>query len=328
MTFKAIVGRGSSIVKLKENIRYLYFIFILAAFGIGFYFREPLFAAAQNMLKPYKEAVDFSGNSLEENGSAAGNVSGGDAAQVLSGNDAAGDVSDGDGMVQTDVSGEDDSLPEDVSGGDGFEDEEGQPAWEYVTVDETWFDDALFIGDSRTVGMSEYGSLPNATFYASTGLTVYKLFTAEIVPVEGGRQKITIEEALQERQFAKIYLMIGINEMGTGTVETFMEKYTEVVAKLQELQPDAVIYLQAIMRVSCERSAKGDYINNEGIDLRNEEIAKLADNEKIFYLDVNSVICDEEGGLEKSYTFDGVHLMAKYVSIWKQFLMEHAVKFN
>lgn len=328
MTFKAIVGRGSSIVKLKENIRYLYFIFILAAFGIGFYFREPLFAAAQNMLKPYKEAVDFSGNSLEENGSAAGNVSGGDAAQVLSGNDAAGDVSDGDGMVQTDVSGEDDSLPEDVSGGDGFEDEEGQPAWEYVTVDETWFDDALFIGDSRTVGMSEYGSLPNATFYASTGLTVYKLFTAEIVPVEGGRQKITIEEALQERQFAKIYLMIGINEMGTGTVETFMEKYTEVVAKLQELQPDAVIYLQAIMRVSCERSAKGDYINNEGIDLRNEEIEKLADNEKIFYLDVNSVICDEEGGLEKSYTFDGVHLMAKYVSIWKQFLMEHAVKFN
>ena len=315
-------------MKLKENIRYLYFIFILAAFGIGFYFREPLFAAAQNILKPYKEAVDFSGNSLEENGSAAGNVSGGDAAQILSGNDAAGDVSDGDDMVQTDVSGEDDSLPEDVSGGDGFEDEEGQPAWEYVTVDETWFDDALFIGDSRTVGMSEYGSLPNATFYASTGLTVYKLFTAEIVPVEGGRQKITIEEALQERQFAKIYLMIGINEMGTGTVETFMEKYTEVVAKLQELQPDAVIYLQAIMRVSCERSAKGDYINNEGIDLRNEGIAKLADNQKIFYLGVNSVICDEEGGLEKSYTFDGVHLMAKYVSIWKQFLMEHAVKFN
>lgn len=304
-------------MKLKENIKYLYFIFILAVFGVGFYFREPLSAAARNMLEPYKEAVDFSENSLEENGSAAGDVSGGDSAQILSGGDAAaGDVSGGEGTVQADV-----------SGGDGFENEAGQPAWEYMTVDETWFDDALFIGDSRTVGMSEYGALTNATFYASTGLTVYKLFTAEIVPVEGGRQKITIEEALQERRFAKIYLMIGINEMGTGTVETFMEKYTEVVAKLQELQPDAIIYLQAIMRVSSERSAKGDYISNEGINLRNEEIAKLADNEKIFYLDVNSVICDEEGGLEKSYTFDGVHLMAKYVSIWKQFLMEHAVKF-
>ncbi|MDE6064106.1 MAG: acylhydrolase [Lachnospiraceae bacterium] len=306
-------------MKLKENIKYLYFIFILAAGGVVFYFREPLSVAAQNVLKPYRQAVDFSGNS------------------VLADETDEEDVSDGDGLAQSvsegdaigDISGGDSGMPEDVSGGDGMENEaEPQPAWEYMEVDETWFDDALFIGDSRTVGMAEYGGLDNATFYASTGLTIYKLFTAEIVPVEGSKQKITIEEALGQRQFAKIYLMIGINEMGTGTVETFMDKYTEVVARLQELQPDAVIYLQAIIRVSSERSAKGDYIHNEGINLRNEEIAKLADNEKIFYLDVNPVICDEDGGLEKSYTFDGVHLMAKYISIWKEFLMEHAVKFN
>ena len=156
-------------------------------------------------------------------------------------------------------------------------------------------------------------------------MTIYKLFTAEIVPVEGSKQKITIEEALGQRQFAKIYLMIGINEMGTGTVETFMNKYTEVVARLQELQPDAVIYLQAIIRVSSERNAKGDYINNEGIDLRNEEIAKLADNEKIFYLDVNPLICDESGGMNPSYTFDGVHLLGKYLEIWKDYLKSHAI---
>lgn len=312
-------------MKLKENIKYLQFIFILAAMGTIFYFREPLSAAAQGVLKPYRQAVDFTGDSVTEGDGKEG-VSGGDGAvQDVSGSDGtASDVSVGDGAVQS-VSGGDGEVL-DVSGGNAAQ-EEPSPAWEYTTVDETWFDDALFIGDSRTVGMAEYGGLANTTVYASTGLTVYKLFTAEIVPVDGGRQKITIEEALQERQFAKIYLMIGINEMGTGTVETFMEKYTEAVAKLQELQPDAVIYLQAIMRVSTERSAKGDYINNEGINLRNEEIAKLADNEKIFYLDVNQVICDEEGGLEKSYTFDGVHLMAKYVAIWKQFLMEHAVQF-
>lgn len=308
-------------MKLRENIKYLYFIFILAVGGIVFYFREPLSVMAQNILKPYRQAVDFTGNSVIEPETGKEDVSGGDGlaeSVSVSEGDAIGDVSGGDGNAQ-----------EDVSGGDGSVNEAEQPpAWEYMTVDETWFDDALFIGDSRTVGMAEYGGLDNAAFYASTGLTIYKLFTAEIVPVEGSKQKITIEEALGEKQFAKIYLMIGINEMGTGTVETFMEKYAEVVARLQELQPDAVIYLQAIMRVSSERSAKGDYINNEGIDLRNEEIAKLADNEKIFYLDVNPVICDEDGGLVKSYTFDGVHLMAKYVSIWKEFLMEHAVQFH
>lgn len=200
----------------------------------------------------------------------------------------------------------------------------GEPV--YLTVEDDYFADAVFIGDSRTVGMYEYGGLEEiSTFYASSGLTIYKLLDAEIVKVPGQKKKITIEEALRENTFAKVYLMIGINEMGTGTVETFTGKYAEVVACLQELQPDAVIYIQGIMKVSTERSSKGDYITNEGIEARNAELAKLADNEKIFYLDVNPLLCDETGGMVASYTFDGVHLKAKYIQIWKEFLKTHAI---
>lgn len=196
----------------------------------------------------------------------------------------------------------------------------------YVSVEDDYFSDAVFIGDSRTVGMYEYGGLEEiSTFYASTGLTVYKIFDAAIVEVPGEKKKITVEEALQEKSFAKIYLMIGINEMGTGTVETFTEKYKEVLAHLQELQPDAIIYIQGIMKVTTERSDQGDYINNEGIQSRNEELEKLADNRKIFYLDVNPLICDDTGGMVDSYTFDGVHLKAQYVEIWKNYLKEHAL---
>ena len=124
----------------------------------------------------------------------------------------------------------------------------------YHTVDDSYFDDAVFIGDSRTVGMYEYGGLEKtSTFYASTGLTIYKMFDSAIVSVPGQKKKITVEEALSQKQFSKIYLMIGINEMGTGTVESFMKAYGEAVQHLQELQPDAVIYLQAIMKVTTER---------------------------------------------------------------------------
>lgn len=197
----------------------------------------------------------------------------------------------------------------------------------YHTVDDSYFDDAVFIGDSRTVGMYEYGGLEEtSTFYASTGLTIYKMFDAKIVAVPGQKKKITVEEALSEKQFSKIYLMIGINEMGTGTVESFMKAYGEAVQHLQELQPDAIIYLQAIMKVTSERSAQGDYITNEGIEARNEEIAKLADDRNIFYLDVNPLICDETGGMVASYTYDGVHLKAQYIPIWLDFLKEHAVE--
>ena len=206
--------------------------------------------------------------------------------------------------------------------------EEAPLYWEYTTVEEDYFDDALFIGDSRTVGLMEYAGLEeHASFYASTGLTIYKLFDAEIVPTENGRENITVEEALRQERFGKIYLMVGINEMGTGTVESFLEEYRKAVEHLQELQPDAIIYVQAILRVSAERSAQGDYIYNQGIDERNEGLSRLADEKTVFYLDVNPLVSDEEGGLIAEYTFDGVHLKAKYISIWKEFLMEHAVRF-
>lgn len=196
----------------------------------------------------------------------------------------------------------------------------------YANVEDSYFSDAVFIGDSRTVGMQEYGGLSDVSaFYAATGLSVHKMFEKKIVEVPGQKEKITVEEALQTYSFEKIYLMLGINEMGTGTVESFMEKYKEAVEHLRELQPDAIIYLQAIMKVTEERSNQGDYIHNEGIDLRNAEIAKLADNVHVYYLDVNESICDETGAMEASYTHDGVHLKAQYVSLWKDYLKSHAV---
>lgn len=196
----------------------------------------------------------------------------------------------------------------------------------YCTVEDDYFADAVFIGDSRTVGMFEYGGLEDtADFYASTGLTVYKMFDSPIVTVEGQKKKISVEQALTENSYTKIYLMIGINEMGTGTVETFAAAYKEAVDHLLELQPDAILYIQGIIKVTTERSEQGDYITNEGIEARNEALAQLADNERIFYLDVNPEICDETGGMVASYTFDGVHLKAQYIDIWKSYLKEHAV---
>lgn len=220
--------------------------------------------------------------------------------------------------LQTVLGEESEELPEETS-------ETGGGVM-YCTVEDDYFADAVFIGDSRTVGMFEYGGLKDtADFYASTGLTIYKMFNSEIVSVEGQKKKISVEQALSANSYAKIYLMIGINEMGTGTVESFTEAYKEAVDHLLELQPDAIIYIQGIIKVTTKRSEQGDYINNEGIEARNEALSQLADNERIFYLDVNPAICDETGGLTASYTFDGVHLKAQYIDIWKTYLKEHAV---
>ncbi len=208
----------------------------------------------------------------------------------------------------------------------GVEPEKGHPPV-YVTVEDDYFTDAVFIGDSRTVGMFEYGGLEEiSTFYATEGMSVYKFYTEKVISLPGRREKVTVEEALQEQSFAKVYLMLGINEMG-GDVEVFAEMYAQVLARIQELQPDAIIYVQSIMKVSAKRSAKGDYITNEGIETRNALIESFADNRNVFYLDINPPVCDE-GGMIADYTFDGVHLKAKYIELWKQFLKEHAVSMD
>lgn len=350
--------RNKALNWLKERI----FLIMLAVIGVGFLTCTDNW---QVYAKPLAQAGEWCGRKLAQLGltgddmpAMGEHMAGGDdilpEGNWVSGGDMAGVISGGDSMPGTSAAGS--VLPgggtgasgglagsesetglqggNGVQGGTGATDaaSAGELTYRepeeviYADVEDDYFADAVFIGDSRTVGMYEYGGLEEiATFYASTGLTVYKLFDSAIVQVPGQKQKQTVEEALQQNSFAKIYLMIGINEMGTGTVETFIEKYSEVVAHLRELQPEAIIYLQGIMKVTTERSEQGDYINNEGIEARNVEIAKLADNVHVYYLDVNPLICDDTGGMEPSYTYDGVHLKAQYISIWKDYLKAHAV---
>ncbi len=192
--------------------------------------------------------------------------------------------------------------------------------YEFTQVDESYFDDALFIGDSRTVGLRDYTDLSeHADFYCETSLTIQKILT-ENFPGLG-----TIEEALAGKAYGKIYIMLGINELGLGTTENFMEKYTEVVDFLCEKAPQARIFVQGIMRVTGKKHHSDAIFNNNNINARNNAIATLADNEQIFYIDVNEVVCDEEGHLNTEYTYDQLHLLGMYNDLWKQFLMSHGV---
>ncbi len=193
--------------------------------------------------------------------------------------------------------------------------------YEFEQVDESYFDDALFIGDSRTVGLCDYTDLSeHADFYCETSLTIYKALEEDF------KGKGTIQEALESKDYGKIYIMVGINELGRGTTEDFMGKYTEVIDTLREWEPEAKIFIQGIMRVSGKKSSEDAIFNNSNINARNNAIATLADNKQIFYIDVNEVVCDEEGNLNSEYTHDQIHLLGVHNELCKQFLLAHGVK--
>lgn len=213
-----------------------------------------------------------------------------------------------------------------VSGDTSFTETAPVPVREFQTVDDAYFHDALFIGNSRTVGLSMFGSMPEeTTFYATVGMNIFDLMgsSAQIPPEEGPEQ--SFDSLMSEKQFGKIYIMLGINDLGTGTNESFAEYYKGVIDQIHQLQPDAIIYIQSIINVSAARDAQGDYISNAVIDQRNALIKELADNDYCFYLNVNEVLVDANGCLNADYTSDGIHLGGGSLSIWEDYLYSHAI---
>ena len=227
-----------------------------------------------------------------------------------------------DGQSGTNLSVSDNSSFDDM---EMISENDADRTYEFQPVDDDYFTDALFIGDSRTVGLSEYCEPldTRATFYAQVSLTIYKVMDKPIV--KSGNDKISLEQALTENHFNKIYIMLGLNEIGTGTAESFAEEYANVVNRIRELQPDAIIFIQGIMHVTEHKSSTDKYFNNDNINRRNEELAKLADNKTVFYMDMNEAVDDENGNLIKELSFDDVHLKASSYERWYQFLLEHGI---
>lgn len=195
-------------------------------------------------------------------------------------------------------------------------------------VSADYFDDALFIGDSRVAGLAQY--VPEldqkATFYAKQSLTIFKMLGAKIVETDDGT--ITVDEGLQNQTFGKIYLMVGLNEIDVGNVGYFQRHYREVLSRILELQPDADIYLQGIMHVTEHKSNADLIYNNKNINDRNQAIKALADEDrfdKVYYIDVNESTDDETGNLRPELTADEVHLKASAYALWYEYLKEHGV---
>ncbi len=194
---------------------------------------------------------------------------------------------------------------------------------EFQSSDASYFDDALFIGDSRTVGISEYGNLQNADYFCNTGMSVYNLFSAN-EKVKSLGESTGLENLLDTKQYGKVYLMLGINELGYDFDST-IAKYTETVNFIREKQPDALLYIQANLHVTKSRSDSDAIYSNANIDRFNQSIAALADGKDIFYIDINEVFDDGNGNLAAEYTSDNAHVYAKYYVNWSDWLCTKTV---
>ena len=90
------------------------------------------------------------------------------------------------------------------------------------------FSDALFIGDSRTEALNVYGVVQGASFLSNKGLAVNTIFTK--ASIRTGSGMATVADALrQEPQHKRVYIMLGINDLGWPSMETFTGNYSKLI---------------------------------------------------------------------------------------------------
>ena len=179
-------------------------------------------------------------------------------------------------------------------------------------------EDALFIGDSRTVGLMEYAGIEGADYFCTVGMSVYNIHKKHVsVPNVG---KVTLTELLHNKKYGKIYIMLGINEVGYKFSST-VEAYNELITLIKEKQSDAVIFIQANLHVTKSRSDNDKVVNNAAINGLNAEFAKLADGKSIFYMDANVLFDDETGALSSDKSEDNTHIYAKYYREWGEWII-------
>lgn len=194
------------------------------------------------------------------------------------------------------------------------------PVPESDAVEDAWFADAAFIGDSRTEGLVLYTTLKPGGTFAYRGLNVQSARTDRVIKVDGG--KYTAVEALKRGAFAKVYLSLGVNELGWYNNERYYQNYADLIDLVRAAQPDAEIYLQTLIPVTAEKSA-ASYINNPTILVYNDLIKTLAEEKQAYLVDVWSAFADKDGALPAEGSVDGVHLTKAYYARWLDCLKTH-----
>lgn len=184
---------------------------------------------------------------------------------------------------------------------------------------EALFSTCLFIGDSRTVGLMEYGGMNGATFFSSVGMSAFSVFDTTVKV--SGYGETTLEALLQSRQFERIHLMLGINELGYD-MDATVKQYASVLEQIGVLQPDATIYLGANLHVDAARSQSDAIFNNARINQFNQQVAAMADGKDVIYLDVNPLFDDESGCLRSDLTGDGTHVYGSVYQDWSRWLVD------
>jgi lysophospholipase L1-like esterase len=170
--------------------------------------------------------------------------------------------------------------------------------------------DLLFVGDSITDWWRQ----------ANRGLPVWDEYFAPLKAANFGIAGDTTQGVLWRMQNGEldgfhaktIVLMLGTNNINRNQNDDIAEGDRAIVQEFLKRQPDAKVLLLGIF----PRGAAPDNAFRASIKTINERLATLADNQRVFYMDIGDRFLTADGTLTPEIMPDGLHPSTAGYRIW------------
>ena len=199
------------------------------------------------------------------------------------------------------------------------------------SVDLSYFEDAVFVGDSLTEGLRIYPNIENAiakiaTFISAKNQTPKSFLEGVIVFPDAYRPTQNGVEAIVSENPAKVYITLGTNALTFMNREQLIYYYDQFLTSLKEQLPDSIFYVCSITPVTVQEASRRPVFSYDAVYAANNEIAMMASQKGMHYINLHEVLAGEDGYLKPEYAYtDGIHLKPDAYTIWIQYLMSHTV---
>jgi lysophospholipase L1-like esterase/uncharacterized protein YraI len=208
------------------------------------------------------------------------------------------------------------------------------PAVAAASSADSFFKDAVFLGDSITVGLEEYAQkmrassdstfLSNAKFLAKVGYPVTATDNSDgnsMHPAYGGVRQQP-QKSIAAMGVSKVFILLGTNDVQEDFQDT-IDAYTALIKAIKGACPGITIYVQSVMPM-CSATESGK-MTNARIETLNSKIKSMCASQSITYIDIASAMKNSYGALKTAYSSDGyVHLNNEGYAAWVSVLREFA----
>ena len=179
---------------------------------------------------------------------------------------------------------------------------------EHAPVDDEYFSDAVFIGDSMMEYVEIYELLPTAHFVWRIGMSPMSVGRKQF-RVRGSEEMLTTYEYALQFAPRKLYLWLGANGLDIKASQGVIDDYEALADEVVSRFPQALIYVISPPPMTKARMDEEQYVVPGRYVKFEQLLRELAARRNFYYVDLYHMVADEDGYLPEAYSMgDGFHL--------------------